>query len=124
MTRVFPLGSKERTLGFRLAHEIKSENEGEGELLTDEQVRNEVGALILAGRDTSAVALDWVWMLLAERPEVSEKCRAEMAAVCRDQPLAFMHCPELVDLNTMIRESLLMMNLPAIGVFLRRQLRT
>jgi len=91
---------------------------GDGGSLTDEQVRNEVMTLMLAGHDTSAAALDWIWILLAKHPEVSEKCRAELAAVCGNQPLTFSHLPELVYLNAMIRESLRMYP-PAIGVFLR-----
>ena len=60
------------------------DDDGDGGSLTDEQVRNEVMTLMLAGHDTSAAALDWIWMLLAKHPEVSEKCRAELAAVCGD----------------------------------------
>ena len=94
------------------------DDEGDGGSMTDEQVRNEVMTLMLAGHDTSAAALDWIRMLLAKHPEVSEKCRAERASVCGDQPLTFLHLPELVCRNAFIRESLRMYP-PAIGVFLR-----
>ena len=95
------------------------DEEGDGGSLTDEQVRNEAMTLMLAGHDTSAAGLDWLWMLLAKHPEVCDRCRAELRAVCGNNAPTFADLTKLTYLNAVIRESLRLYP-PAIGVFLRK----
>lgn len=52
-------------------------NEG----MTDRQLRDEVMTLVLAGHETTAVALGWTFTLLSQHPDVERKVRAELAAV-------------------------------------------
>lgn len=47
--------------------------------LTDVQVRDEVLTLFLAGHETTANALAWSWMLLAEHPSAASRLREEVA---------------------------------------------
>jgi cytochrome P450 len=47
--------------------------EGEGGGMTDEQLRDEILTLFLAGHETTANALAWTWYLLATNP-AAEKC--------------------------------------------------
>lgn len=53
----------------------------DGTRMSDKQVRDEVMTLILAGHETTALALSWAWYLLAKHPEVEAKLIAELQAV-------------------------------------------
>lgn len=44
----------------------------DGNRMSDEQLRDEVMTVIMAGHETTAIALSWTWRLLALRPEVEE----------------------------------------------------
>lgn len=61
--------------------------------LSDEAVRNEAVTMVLAGHETTAIALTWTWYLLARHPRVEEKLHAELDAVVGDRR------PELDDLQ-------------------------
>jgi cytochrome P450 len=50
-----------------LSHLLRAQEDGRG--MTDEQVRDEVLTLFLAGHETTAVALTWTFWLLAGAPE-------------------------------------------------------
>ena len=54
-----------------LTHLLRAQEDGRG--MTDEQVRDEVLTLFLAGHETTAVALTWTFWLLAGAPEVEEE---------------------------------------------------
>ena len=58
-----------------------SDPEGDGERMTDAQVRDEAVTLFLAGHETTANALTWTWYLLSQNPEVEAKLHAEVDAV-------------------------------------------
>ena len=53
-----------------------TENDGGG--MSDEQLRDEVMTLFLAGHETTANALTWTWYLLSQHPEVEAKMHAEI----------------------------------------------
>lgn len=83
------------TMVFRLIEERRRSKGDEGDLLamlmaarddgnqgmTDRQLRDEVLTLVLAGHETTAVALGWTFYLLSRHPDVERKMRAELAAV-------------------------------------------
>ena len=52
----------------------------DGSRMTDQQLRDEVMTLFLAGHETTALALSWTWLLLAQRPEAEARLHAELAA--------------------------------------------
>jgi cytochrome P450 len=58
---------------------VRDEDTGEG--MNDEQLRDEVLTLILAGHETTATALSWIWYRLSEHPEVEAKLHAELDEV-------------------------------------------
>lgn len=95
------------------------DEEGDGGGMTDEQVRNEVMTLMLAGHDTTAAGLIWMWWLLAKHPEVQLRCRDELSAVCHERSATFADLPSLPFLAAVIKESLRLYP-PAFGVFLRK----
>jgi cytochrome P450 len=49
--------------------------------MTEKQVHDEALTLLLAGHETTAVALTWTWYLLSQHPEVEAKLHAELATV-------------------------------------------
>jgi len=53
--------------------------------LTDEQIRDEVLTLFLAGHETTANALAWSWLLLAEHPAVADRLRDELSQTIGDR---------------------------------------
>ncbi len=52
-----------------------------GEAMTDREVRNEAITLLLAGHETTAVALAWTFALLAENPDAEARLHAEVDAL-------------------------------------------
>ncbi|HLX37846.1 MAG TPA: cytochrome P450 [Candidatus Binataceae bacterium] len=58
---------------------VRDEETGEG--MNNEQLRDEMLTLILAGHETTATALSWIWYLLSQHPEVEAKLHAELDAV-------------------------------------------
>jgi cytochrome P450 len=57
------------------------DEEGDRTGMTDQQIRDEVMTLILAGHETTANALSWTWYLLAQHPEVERQLHAELDGV-------------------------------------------
>jgi cytochrome P450 len=61
---------------------LSQDEEGTGSM-TDEQVRDEVMTLFLAGHETTANALTWTWYLLSEHEAVEARVHAEVDEVLR-----------------------------------------
>lgn len=55
--------------------------EGDHGGMSDRQLRDEMVTLLLAGHETTAVALSWAWYLLSQHPEIEAKLHAELADV-------------------------------------------
>lgn len=64
-----------------------------GARMTDEQLREEIMTLFLAGHETTANALTWTWYLLAQNPKAEQALMAELDAVLGGKP------PRLGDLS-------------------------
>jgi cytochrome P450 len=58
---------------------MSAHDEETGERMSDGQLRDEVITMLLAGHETTALALSWTWTLLDRHPEVAERLRAELA---------------------------------------------
>jgi cytochrome P450 len=58
--------------------DAESESESEHGGLTDQQVRDELVTLVIAGHETVATALAWACQLLAEHPDVQAAVHAEL----------------------------------------------
>ena len=59
--------------------EVRDADTGEG--MSDRQLRDEVMTLLLAGHETTALALTWAFYLLATHPECAGRLRAELSQV-------------------------------------------
>jgi cytochrome P450 len=66
--------------GDLLSMLLLSEDE-DGSKMTDKQVRDECLTIFLAGHETTANALTWTWMLLAQNPDIEAKFHAELDEV-------------------------------------------
>lgn len=56
----------------------------DGSGMSDEQLRDEVMTMFLAGHETTANTLSWTVMLLAQNPEWQQKLHEELASVLED----------------------------------------
>ena len=95
------------------------DEEGDGQGFTDQQVRDQAVTLLLAGHDTTAAGLAWLWYVLASQPEVLGRVRQELAEVLGDRLPSGEDVPRLSYLERVIKETLRMYP-PAIGVFARQ----
>jgi cytochrome P450 len=53
----------------------------DGSRMTDRQLRDEVTTFLLAGHETTALSLSWIWYWLSEHPDVEEKLQQELCHV-------------------------------------------
>lgn len=63
-----------------LLSRLLAARDDEGRGMDDEQLRDEMLTLFLAGHETTALALSYALMLLAEHPEAQERAREEVPA--------------------------------------------
>ena len=61
--------------------------------MTDLQLRDEAMTLFMAGHETTANTLAWVWFLLSTHPEVESKLHAELDEVLADRSPTFDDLP-------------------------------
>ncbi len=92
----------------------KDEN---GDLLTDRQIRDDLVAMFVAGTDTTAVALSWLWVVLDQNPDVAQIMYAELDRVLDGQSPTAAHLAELTYTRMVIQELLRMY---PVGWFLPR----
>ena len=71
-----------------LAMLMETEDADTGERMSDQQVRDEVVTLFIAGTETSAVALSWSLYLLARHPKEVERVYQEGRQILTDAPTA------------------------------------
>ncbi len=78
----------------------------EGNSMSDQQLRDEVITLLLAGHETTALNLSWSWYLLAEHPEVERALHAELDAMLGGRAPSASDLPRLQYTDKVIRETL------------------
>jgi cytochrome P450 len=88
-TRVEP-GEEQKTggalLSMLLASKYESDDPTQQTGMSDEQVRDEVLTIFLAGYETVANGLTWTWYLLSQNPTVEAKLHAELDQVLGTGP--------------------------------------
>src|SRR5579864_1077476 len=78
----------------------------DGTRMTDRQLRDEVLTFLLAGHETTALALSWTWHLLAQHPEIEEKLRSELDRVLGGRTPEFSDLAALPYIDSVIKESM------------------
>jgi cytochrome P450 len=91
-----------------------------GESMSDAQLRDEVMTLMIAGHETTANALSWMWYLLDRHPDEQERLRAELFATTGGRPPTVDDLPQLPRLKAVFQETLRLY--PPVWMFDRRVL--
>jgi cytochrome P450 len=74
--------------------------------MTDEQLRDEVLTIFLAGYETVANALAWTWLLLGQNPDAEAKLHAEIDSVLGGRLPALEDLPQLRYAEMVLAESM------------------
>ena len=59
---------------------LTARDEETGDGMTDRQLRDEVMTMLLAGHETTSLALSWTWYLLSQHPHVEPRVSEEVVA--------------------------------------------
>jgi cytochrome P450 len=85
---------------------LSARDEETGEGMNDEQVRVEVTTFLLAGQETTSLALTWTWYLLSRHPAAQARLEGEIDAVLGGRPPAFADLANLPYSRMVIDEAL------------------
>lgn len=89
--------------------------------MADEQLRDEMVNLFVAGYETTAIALSWTWYLLAHHPEVESTLRAELESVLDGRTPTVADLPDLGYTRAVLTEAMRLY--PPVGGLQRRAVR-
>ncbi|MCM3761955.1 cytochrome P450 [Alkalihalobacillus oceani] len=92
--------------GDLLSMLISTYDEDDGSTMTDQQLRDEVIALFLAGHETTANTLSWAFYLLSQHPDIEEKLYQEVSRVVGDRPATLADLSKLSYTENVIKETL------------------
>lgn len=94
-------GSGQNVLDDLLAAEHE-----DGTPLSDQEVRDALITILIAGHETTALALSWALAEIARHPAVADRLGDELARITSGGVLEAEHLPSLTYLDSAIRESL------------------
>ncbi len=77
----------------------------QGAPMTDAELLDEMFTLLMAGHETTATSLAWVFWHLLRHPDALAKLRAELAGVVGDAPVEPHHLPKLEYLDAVTKEA-------------------
>ena len=80
--------------------------EGSGRRMTDDQLRDEVMTIFVAGHETTANAMAWLMYLVSQHPDVEERLRAEIEAHWPEKGLTMENIGAFTYVRQVIEESL------------------
>jgi cytochrome P450 len=83
-----------------------AKDESNGEHMSDQQLRDEVMTLFLAGHETTAVALSWTLYLLSQHPEAESRLRGELGQTLDGRNPSLADLPSLLYTRASLDESL------------------
>ena len=78
----------------------------DGNGMSDQQLRDETLTLLLAGHETTAIALSWSWYLLSQNPEAARKLHEELDRVLAGHAPTAADLPRLPYTERVIKEAL------------------
>ena len=78
----------------------------DGHTMDDAQLRDEAMTMVLAGHETTAMALSWTWFLLSANPPARTALCAELDSVLAGRDPGFGDIPRLPYTNAVIAESM------------------
>jgi cytochrome P450 len=95
-----------RDHGDLLSMLLAAQDEDDGGVMTDEQVRDEAMTIFLAGHETTANALTWLWYLVSGAPEVEARLHEEVDRVLQGRLPALADVPSLPCIERIVTESM------------------
>jgi cytochrome P450 len=96
-----------------------ADHEGDGAVLSDQEVRDQLMTIFLAGHETTAAGLAWAGWVLAAHPDIAAQAAAEVDQVLGGRVPTSADVARLPRLGMIIKETL-RLHSPAAGVFMRR----
>lgn len=81
-------------------------DEDTGEGMTNQQLRDECMTIFVAGHETTAVSMTWLWYLMSQHPEVMTKLRVELEEVLGGRSAQLEDLPNLKYARMIINETL------------------
>lgn len=78
----------------------------EGYRFTREELLDQLGVMFLAGHETTASVLIWVFFVLSQQPQLLQRVRAEVQQVVGNGPVLFEHIRQLSLVRNVFREAL------------------
>ena len=89
-----------------LSRLLVSKDPETGRGMSEERLVYNIIAFLVAGYDTTALALSWTLFLIAQSPEWSKRMQAEVDRVAGDGPIGPEHLEDLVVVEQVLKESL------------------
>jgi cytochrome P450 len=89
-----------------LALLMDARDEESGDPLSEQELRDEIITLFLAGHETSANAMTWMLYLLAQHPDKLEKLKNAVTQTTQGQPFDVQHIYQCPYLHQVIHETL------------------
>ena len=100
---------------------LLAQDEDDGSVMTDKQVRDEAMNIFLAGHETTANALSWTFYLLAQHPAARERLEREVDAALGGRTPSLADLPRLPYALQVLKESMRLY--PPAFILARRALR-
>jgi cytochrome P450 len=87
-----------------LSRLLAAQDADTGERMSDQQIRDELITLFVAGQDTTAGTLAWLFHLLDQHPAIAARLRNEADEVLGDRPATVADLPRLGYMKQVIQE--------------------
>lgn len=95
-----------RAAGEDILSLLLSAKHEDGSPMSDQELRDEMMTLLIAGHETSATALTWVLSEVLRRGEVLARIRSEVEAVTGGSPIEAKHVGKLEYVDAVIKETM------------------
>jgi cytochrome P450 len=88
-----------------VSHFVQARDE-QGHRLDAERIRHDLIGMVVAGTETTALTLTWLWLLLDAHPDVMGRVTGEVLAVVGGDTARPEHIPDLVQTRLALQETL------------------
>lgn len=103
-----------------LAMFIDSHDKETGAAMTDKELLDELMTMIIAGHETSAITLNWVWFFLSQYPDVEKRVYEEVDNASYENIPAFEDLDQLTYVKQVVEETL--RYYPPVWLFTRKSI--
>lgn len=97
---------RQEDTGDLLSMMMASVDEETGKGLSDQELRDEIQTIFIAGHETSANALSWIWYVLSQHPDVEAKLHEEVDRVLAGRTPTMEELSKLVYTRMIIDETM------------------